>query len=282
MVKLNKSSKTIIDSGKDIMDSFDSLKKEMKTEHFAANPFKEIEKFFKQIEKFFKKIKEAFTFTQKKLTAIILTIVFPFFGQLIARIMYLNGSLDKSWLLFFAIPPLTIIPALMMMFGLIKKGKGGKPYDFYILFPIVVTILSDIFLKKYIIPYKYPFVKLILIFISVYGVFWFKSKKICKNKSAPASKIISDTLSTYVLIGIAGIILKYIPVIGVGIKIITKMIPYSHYLIDGLSIFAIYVIVNMINGSDRKFCKKAGSTKMIIGLSILSIILALPKKKINI
>jgi hypothetical protein len=51
------------------------------------------------------------------------------------------------------------------MFGIIKKGKGGKPYDFLIFIPIIVSILSDIFLKNYFLPYKIPFVKMILIII---------------------------------------------------------------------------------------------------------------------
>ncbi len=281
----NKSSdvnnKTILDSGEKVLKSFENLRKEMQTEHFMANPFDKVEKFFKQIGDFFKKIKEAFTFTKEKLMAVILTIVFPFFGQLIGRIMYLNGSLDKPWLFFFAIPPLTIIPALLMMFGLIKKGKGGKPYDQYILLPIIVAIVSDIFLKQYFLPYKVPFVKLILIFITVYAIYWFKSKKICKNSSAPATKLLVDTLATYVLIGVIGIVLKYVPVIGVAIRVIAKIIPYSHYLIDALSIFVIYVGMNMINGSAKGYCTKPGSIKMIIGFLILSVILTLPKKKIK-
>jgi hypothetical protein len=277
----NGKTKTILDSGKKVMKSFDSLKKEMQTEHFAANPFGKIESFFKQIEGFFKKIKEAFTFTKEKIFAVILTIIFPFFGQLIARIIYLNGSLDKPYLFFFGIPPLTLIPALMMMFGLINKGKGGKPYDSYILLPIIVAIVSDIFLKQYFLPYKVPFVKLVLIFITVFGIYWIKSKKICENNSAPASKILVDSLATYVLIGIIGIVLKYVPVIGIVIRVISKIIPYSHYLIDALSIFVIYVAINMVNGSSKNYCSTPGSFKMIIGLLILSIILTLPKKKIK-
>lgn len=280
-----KKSKTILHSGKKVAESFQELKKELETEHFAGigggNPFEKIEKFFKQIEGFFKKIKEAFTFTKEKMIAIILTIIFPFFGQLVARIMYLNGSLDKPWLFFFTIPPLSIIPAIMMMFGLIKKGKGGKPYDSYILLPIIVGFFSDIFLKKYFLPYKVPFVKLFLIFITMYAVYWFKSRKICNSKSPPASKLLSDTLATYVLISIIGIVLRYIPLIGIIIRVIAKIIPYSHYLIDAISIFVIYVAINMINGSAKDYCTKPGSGKMIIGFLILSIILTLPKKKIK-
>ncbi len=277
----HKSNKTILDSGEKVMKSFSELRKEMQTEHFGANPFSKIEKFFKQIEGFFKKIKEAFKFTKEKMIAVILTIIFPFFGQLIARIIYLNGSLDKPWLFFFSIPPLSLIPALLMMFGLIKKGKGGKPYDAYILLPIIVGLLSDIFLKKYFLAYKVPFIKLALVFITLFIIYWFKSRKICKKSSAPASKLIADTLATYVLISVIGIVLRYVPVIGIVIKIVSKIIPYSHYVIDAIAIFAVYVAINMMNGSSKDYCSKPGSGKMIIGFLILSIILTLPKKKIR-
>jgi hypothetical protein len=276
--KKNKSNKTIIDSANDLAKTYIKLRKDMTTEHFLANPFGKIEDFLKHIEKFFKKIKEAFTFTKEKMIAILLTILFPFFGQLIARIIYLNGSLDKVWLFFFSIPPLSIIPALMMMFGLIKKGKGGKPYDNYIFIPIIVTVICDFFLKNYFLPYKIPFIKLFLLIISVFMIYWFKSKKICENKSAPITKLLADTLLTYVLIGIVGIILKYIPVIGIGIRILSKIIPYSEYIINALAIFVIYVIINMINGSSKEYCTKGASGSMIIGLLIFTIILGFVKK----
>lgn len=275
-------SETIIDSGKKLMNEFSSLKRELTTEHFAGlgggNPFSKIEKFFKQIENFFKKIKEAFKFTKKKMIAVILTIILPFFGQLIARITYLNGSLDMPWLFFFSIPPLSLIPALLMMFGVIKKGKGGKPYDFFILLPIIVGVFSDLFLKNYFISYKIPFVKMILIFVTTYLVYWYKSRKICKNVSAPVSKLLQDALMTNALISIMAIVLKFVPVIGVGIRVISKIIPFSNYIIDAISIFIIYVIMNMINGSSKDYCKKGSSMSFIIGLIVTNIVLGFAKK----
>ena len=282
--RISKKSDTIIDSGKKLMNEFSNLKKDMLTEHFVSipggggDPFKKITDFFKQIENFFKKIKEAFTFTQKKMFAIIITIVLPFFGQLIARIVYLNGSFDMPWLFFFSIPPLSIIPAILMMFGIIKKGKGGKPYDFLIFVPIIVSILSDIFLKKYFLPYKVPFVKMILIILSTYIVYWYKSKKICSKSSAPVSKILENTLATNVLIGVMAIVLKFIPVIGIGITIISKLIPFSNYIINAFSIFMVYIVMNMINGSSKDYCKKGSSIGIILALIVLNIFLGFAKK----
>lgn len=297
MVKLNKKkydqiventkiskSETIIESGKKLIDGLEDIKKEMLTEHYislpsgGSNPFAKIENFFKQIEEFFKKIKEAFKFTKKKLIAVLLTIILPFFGQLIARIIYLNGSLDMPWLFLFSIPPLSLIPALLMMFGIIKKGKGGKPYDFFILLPIIVGILSDVYLKKYFLPYKVPFVKMMLIIISTYLVYWYRSTKICSKSSAPASKLLQDTLITNALIGIVAIVLQFVPVISVGTKIMSKLLPFSKFIIDAVAIFVVYVVMNMINGSRKDYCKKGSSIGFILGLIIGNIILGFAKK----
>ena len=52
----------------------------------------------------------------------ILIAVIPL-GQLWARIFWLDGSLDKAWLLFplFLIFPFSILPSLTMYFGFVKK-----------------------------------------------------------------------------------------------------------------------------------------------------------------
>ena len=64
-------------------------------------------------------------------------------GQLYARIFYLKGSLDSKWALFplFMIPPLQFIPIMMMKLKLIKKGKGGQPYDYFMLIPIILKFV---------------------------------------------------------------------------------------------------------------------------------------------
>lgn len=72
-------------------------------------------------------------------------------GQLIARIFNYDGSLDQPWFLFplFLIFPFQIIPLLLMYYGYIKKGKGGKVYDNYIWIPIIIRFIIEI--SKYMI-----------------------------------------------------------------------------------------------------------------------------------
>lgn len=83
------------------------------------------------------------SFSTKNLAPAFISI-FPF-GQLIARIFFLDGSLDKWWLLIpiFYIPPISFVAAIMIGLGLVAKGKGGKPYDSYINLPIFLLIIKQ-------------------------------------------------------------------------------------------------------------------------------------------
>ena len=77
---------------------------------------------------------------------------FGVFGQLYVRIFVLEGSLDKIWLMFFCIPPFSLVPALMMYFGSVSKGQGGKPYDMFMWLPTLLAIVCPMltsFLDRY-------------------------------------------------------------------------------------------------------------------------------------
>ena len=73
------------------------------------------------------------------------------FGQLFARIINYNGSLDAWWLLlipFFHIPLLGFIPLLIMSLLKIKNGNVKTPIiDKYIFLPIIFKFYS---------PYIFP------------------------------------------------------------------------------------------------------------------------------
>jgi hypothetical protein len=68
------------------------------------------------------------------------------FGQLYMRLKYLNGSLDKLWLMLvplFWIPPFSLFPVIWARFGWMKKisGNKGSVLDFGLLLPILAKIL---------------------------------------------------------------------------------------------------------------------------------------------
>lgn len=71
-------------------------------------------------------------------------------AQLYARVVWLKGSLDKMWTLIpiFMFPPFSLVPALMMKFGWIKDGPGGKPYDHFMWIPIISKFMLAAFVPK--------------------------------------------------------------------------------------------------------------------------------------
>lgn len=258
-----------------------NIQEHFQQEHFKKKSddiFKKIAKFFKDIEKFFKQVKKAFEFNTAKMIAVISTIIIPFVGQLIGRLVYLDGSLDKPWLLFFSIPPLSLLPAFMMMFGLIKKGKGGKPWDSYIILPIIVNIIATFVLPRYYDENNSTILKYIFMAISFIIIYWIRSRKICNNEGAKMTKIASDSLLTYILMVVFTIALPYVPFLGVVIKIISKIIPFADIFMNALSILTIYVITNMINGSSKKYCNETMSETYLMALIVTSIILAFSRK----
>jgi len=78
------------------------------------------------------------TSNQVPLLVVIISAILPM-GQIFARIFWLDGSLDKMWALFPLLWffPFSIIPSLLMYFGYIKKGPGGKPYTEFVMIPII-------------------------------------------------------------------------------------------------------------------------------------------------
>jgi len=77
------------------------------------------------------------------------------FGQLIYRILYKKGSIDKAYLLLFAIPPFSIIPIIAIWLDLINDGDMNNPIDVNIIlgmillifYPLIIYKLSTLILK---------------------------------------------------------------------------------------------------------------------------------------
>ena len=88
--------------------------------------------------------------TINKLIASILTFIgLP--GQLIARALFKHGSLNKPYLLLFAIPPFSIIPTLAIWFDYIEDAEiKEKPFDMNLLIGmILIYIIPLVVYKKF-------------------------------------------------------------------------------------------------------------------------------------
>lgn len=194
------------------------------------------------------------------------------FGQLWARIFWLDGSLDKLWLLlpipFFA-PPFSIIPALAMYFGYIKKGPGGRPYDVYMWIPIIfkflLASLVPMFLQLFYEEDDEPTESIIFLcsFISqiVIGMIpnLIRTYKICNKLTFNSfGKAFIDSTIAIGFGELIPFIIGWLPFIGIIISIIT-MIPTIGEQIENIlwsiSFFFSYVFINMMNGNNiNKYC----------------------------
>jgi hypothetical protein len=75
----------------------------------------------------------------------LLTLFLGTIGQLIARIFYLNGSLDKIWLMLFALPPFSIVPAVYLFMNWVDNGTGGSVFNiFSLLIPVISVVLNSV------------------------------------------------------------------------------------------------------------------------------------------
>ena len=189
------------------------------------------------------------------LKTIILSII-PL-GQLYARIFLLNGSLDSKWafLPFFMFPPLQFIPLIMMKLGIIKKGKGGKPYDWYMLIPMILKFLLIIIVSALPIPYNF----LVDTFLEMFAIlipFLLRVKRNCKeiNFNNFMNSITQTSILQIVLI-IFVIGIKFVPYIGIAFRMM-EAIPVVGVAIPWIFGYMIcYIVTNMFNGDElNTFC----------------------------
>jgi hypothetical protein len=188
----------------------------------------------------------------------VLFMIFVPLGQLWARILWLDGSLDKSWMLlpFFWIPPLSAVPAFAAYFNYIKPGSGGEPpYDWYMLIPIIAKLLLGFFASSLIENYGVSALLLQLGLTSLPHIL--RTLRGCKEKSFAFTGIhfLKAFIDGSIENGIADIlstVLQFVPFFGLFLSIL-KMIPVlgniTNEFIWILGYVASYVIINMVNQS---------------------------------
>lgn len=191
-------------------------------------------------------------------------------GQLYARVEIMNGSLDQPWTMFplFMVPPFQFVPIIMMNIGIIKKGKGGKPYDWYMIIPILSKILISVVNEQGV-----PINKEILFFItyiSIFIPFIIRSHGYCKEFNLEGTYN-SSGLSAYVLavINIFQFILPLIPILGIAASSVELSVPVvGSALVWSMAYIPGYVLANMYAGSEvKKYCTKFNYTIWTIVIS---------------
>tara|TARA_B100001287_G_C22651780_1_gene515581 strand:+ start:80 stop:745 length:666 start_codon:yes stop_codon:yes gene_type:complete len=175
-------------------------------------------------------------------------------GQLWARIFKYNGSLDHKWALmpFFMLPPLSFIPILMMKFGMFKKGKGGKPYDIYMLIPILARIFISMFAENYDFP-MWVIIEITLNLLTIGIPYFIRTYKLCNGFNGNnLLNTFGQTAITQASVNIFTFAIGFVPYVGMMFTLI-EMIPVVGPLLPwSIGYVTTYVVVNMINGDSSK------------------------------
>ncbi len=178
----------------------------------------------------------------------------PVGGQIVARIVDLDGSLDMPWFFFpiFLFPPFQTIPLVLMYLGYIKKGKGGKVADLFVFIPIIVKLFTLgclYMIKMYYSSSFYNFAYFgfeILMILTIAGTKYLHVSESCKytNKkllltSSKVREFFIDAIFENGIASIGNIIINFIPGVGWVIGLIRQ---YSD-TVDKFIIFFIYAVV---------------------------------------
>ena len=178
------------------------------------------------------------------------------FGQMWARIFYMNGSLDKWWTFIpiFFFPPFQFIPMLMMKYGYIQRGEGADVIDKWIAIPIIA---------KFLIPFIVPVLGLedgmindlvqgLIMLGTILIPNMIRRSENCKDgiTSDSVGKGFMDSVVEFSLPSVLLTVIPYLPMVG-SIVSIVQSIPligdFANQLIWVMCFAFVYVVVNIIN-----------------------------------
>ena len=153
------------------------------------------------------------------------------------------------------IPPLQFILIMMMKLKLIKKGKGGQPYDYFMLIPIILKFAVGFILSGIESP-SYQILDVIIETISIMVPFLIRATSNCGQLTFESLfNSFANTTTLQVVIILFNIVIKFIPIVGIFFRI-TKKIPVVGKILPWIICYSAgYIILNMINGNDlKKYC----------------------------
>lgn len=224
-------------------------------------------------------------------------------GQLLARIIYKNGSIDKPYLLLCAYFPFSIIPSIAMYFDYIKNGESDQVYDKTALIGTIFLFIIPLLLFKILnregwLTNEYKNIIGVLIQFIFIGIIYYiynqRFKTVCKTNNNPAlyhAIILSPViliLGRLLLIGFNYIISIY------NLDHLFNLSIFSHlldnnsntdntdiiclYLSTAISFLLIYIFLNMYySNKDNldKTCNLTTNNKILIIGLIINLILPL-------
>ena len=213
------------------------------------------------------------------------------FATIFMRIFKLNGSLDKPWLFFFAVPPLSILHVLAAKWGWIEPGKGGSPIDKFMWIPIITRVLLLFILTNF--PYGQLLFKLLittsaLLFANMLRLV--NRRNCTPENSSTYGLLLKSLFDSFLQYGcglILPIVIKYVPIIGSVVSILAKL-PFIGGFVQLLLWICgyafMYMLINLYDGNisddDAEFCAGGiGLIKKIFGIVsiIMSVFIELSK-----
>jgi hypothetical protein len=203
-------------------------------------------------------------------------------SQVYFRLIKLNGSLDKPWLLlpFFLMFPLSILPTFMIHFGMLKPGAGGPVYDNYMYIPVIFYVLFNMFLENLESDFD-----MILRLAGVFAVsiipYYLREARNCKamgmnqmaNVLSNAALVLGVTQMCFGAMQIA----SFLPLVGTAFSLLGMLreIPViGEGLIFALWYLPAYMFINVFNsaGGLGKYCGRQNHWMILIGGLVASVI----------
>lgn len=207
--------------------------------------------------------------------------------QLWARIFWMNGSMDKPWLLIpiFFVPPFSLVPAFMMYFGYVADGQGvTPPYDWWMLVPIIVKFCIGLLVSSLVDEPGFfsAFIPLIIQLCVNAIPHYYRSVENCGATFEHIGKAFIDGAIENGVGDIAPTILKFVPFVGAFFRLLSRLPiigPLMDKIIWSIMYAGTYIIINMINEGTNiaAFCAEGlfgTTTDMLGGIVFLVISIA--------
>jgi hypothetical protein len=192
------------------------------------------------------------------------------YGQIFARVKYLNGSIDKAWMFWLAFPPLTWYALWQIKKGNVAMGNGTQVYDFFMIIPIIAKVMLPLILS--FIPWfkdedgelddESLFYKIISVGAIVGAVtlpYLIRAYRNCKTMTpalfvrACMNGVISSAVPNILIL-----IFSFIPILGTVVDVMQSLPYIGQFVNAGLwSVFfcGTYIITNMFNqGTPETMC----------------------------
>lgn len=188
------------------------------------------------------------------------------FGHLLARAIYLNGSLDKWWLSLvpiFWLPPFSIGAYIAMLMGYVTQGQGAKPFDSNLLITFlgalgVPLIFNGFELNEHIVG---SFLETIIMFLMIMVPMYIREKTNCEapsiKKSADFSRVMFNASIAHLLGIVFKIVLSFVidyTPIGLALNALESIFPFmesfKEALLYSLGVSTAVLGTNMVQATD--------------------------------